>query len=144
MALDPTINLISAARGAAGTTTIEGAVRARLRPTLEKKVSRAGGSELPDRVWMTGAGVLVEIETEDSDEWLEGLTGASSVEILTLVYQAGSGSKTLTVGGAELVDVGELPMDPREEGANVTRHGLTFRVVQNGADDTLAELLTVA
>lgn len=143
MALDPTINLTTAYRGAAGSTLIEGAVRGRLQPNMEKKVSRAAGSELPDRVWMVGAEPRVIIETEDSDEWLEGLTGESSVEILELQYKAGSGTKTLTVGGAEQVEVSDLPIEPREGGGNVSRTAITFAVVVNGSDDTLAELLVV-
>ncbi len=143
MALDPTINLISAYRGAAGDVAIAGAVRARLQPNMEKKVSRAGGSELPDRVWMVGAAPKIFVETEDSDEWLAGLTGESTLEKLILNYKSGLGNKALTVFGAELVDVGELPIEPRAGSGKVSRFGLTFAVVVNDTYLTLAALMTV-
>lgn len=144
MALDPTINLTAAYRGSAGTTAIEGATRARLRPNMVKKIARSGGSELPDRVWLVGARPQVIIETEDGAAFLSGLTGAGTVEIVKAHYKAASANKVFTVGGAVLADVGELPIDPREQGGNVSRMGLTFNVVKNGTNDTLVELLTIA
>lgn len=134
--IDPVVSVQSAYRGATGTTEIPQAVRVLLRSELAVKTSRAGGRELPDRVWVTSSRPQVLVETEDSSVWLTGLSGGASDEIVKVYYQAGSGNRVLTAQWARLVGVEELPIEAAEQAGNVSRGRLVFDLVADGATIT--------
>lgn len=139
-----TLHITSVGRGAAGATALPQPVQVRLRPRFAVTRKRAGASELPDLVRSVCVGLGVGIETEDHEEARAAVVGTPTTEILAIVYADSVGSKTLTIGGAQFAGGGEVMYRRREGQGTVARPEMRFEAVENGTDDTWAELVSIA
>ena len=141
--INPIVMIQAVYRGASGTNAIGKAVRATLQCEMAKKASRAGGSELPDRVWVTGRRPQVLIESEDTSIYLSAITAGVTDEIVKIHYQSASGDRILTARVARLLGVNELALEPAEQSGQVSRAQMVWDLVLGtgvtSIDDALSD-----
>ena len=127
--VQPTVKLISAARGTGGSTPILSAVEAVLRCEMSKTVGRRNAYGLPQGVWVTAQAPRIAVTLEDALEWRNSLVGDVVDEILNLTFQAGAATRTLSARWARQVEFGEEAMKAAEESGPPARPQLLWDIV---------------
>ncbi len=136
--MDKIINLKYAKRGS-GATTMDGAVRAKIVGNIETKVSRPGGSEVPNRSHKTGAAPQIIIETENFADVILAMAGTLDSQTLVLGYADGiANGRKLTCKFCTATQVGDSEFPPKEGGGDVPRYQITFDLHQGTNVTTLA------
>lgn len=137
--MDKILHLRYAKRGT-GTTTMDGAVRARISGNIESRKSRAGAREVPDRQYKVGAVPQVAIETENFTDVISAIAGDMDEQTLVLGYADGTvNGRKLIIKFATATNVGDSEFPPKEDGGTVPRYQITFDVHQGTGVTTLAE-----
>lgn len=140
---EPLIQLLSAARGAAGGTVIGGFLSARLRCNFSVTLGRRNQYGLPVGAWVTNVAPTVTVEIEERSAWRNALVEAGIDETLLLTYQAGAANRVLRAKWARLVDPGEEPHKAPEEQGPPGRVTLSWDLVRGTGVQSAAQMLTV-
>ncbi len=141
--VQPLVRLISAYRGAAGSTPIDSAVEATLRCNMTKTVGRRNAHGLPEGAWVTAQAPRLAVTLEDAREWLASLVGEVTNEVVALTFQAGANTRTLTCRYARQVEFGDEAYKAAEEAGPPARPQLLWDIVTAGVVASVRDALVL-
>lgn len=140
MAWTNLIHIVSAGRGAAGTTAIEGARSVQFDIDSRTKVAKHGGRQMPTRVFRTAHMGRVAVVTDDLGEIVNHMT-LTGKEKLRITYMTSAGQKSLQALAVEAGGVENLEFQETERNGETQPMRLVFNVIEDSDNQTIAAAL---